>query len=49
VVNPMVPADTGMWPAGEARDGWLTEVARAGDRGDFLAVLTIWVVAGTVR
>lgn len=48
VVNPMVPAEIGMWPTGDVRDAWLAEVARAGDRGDFLAVLTIWVVAGTV-
>lgn len=47
MVNPAVPADTGMWPAG-VRDPWLADVARAGVRGEFLAVLTIWVVVGTV-
>ncbi|MEV7623456.1 methyltransferase domain-containing protein [Actinoplanes sp. NPDC089786] len=47
MVNPVVPADAGMWPDGH-RDPWLTEVAAAGERGDFLAVLTIWVVTGTV-
>jgi hypothetical protein len=30
------------------RDSWLAAVDRAGRRGEFLAVLTIWVVAGTV-
>jgi len=49
VVNPMVPAETGMWPPGNVRDAWLAEAGRAGERGDFLAVLTMWVVAGTVR
>jgi SAM-dependent methyltransferase len=49
MVNPLVPAETGMWPAGDVRETWLSEVQRAGERGDFLAVLTIWVVAGTVR
>jgi 2-polyprenyl-3-methyl-5-hydroxy-6-metoxy-1,4-benzoquinol methylase len=49
VVNPMVPAEVGMWPPGDTRDAWLSEVERAGERGDFLAVLTIWVVAGSVR
>jgi hypothetical protein len=48
MVNPRVPIDAGMWPPGE-RAQWLTAVAEAGARGDFLAVLTIWVVSGTVR
>jgi SAM-dependent methyltransferase len=47
VVNPAVPPDADLWPAGH-RDAWLSEVAAAGERGDFLAVLTIWVVTGTV-
>ncbi len=47
MVNRAVPADAGMWPAG-VRDDWLAEVDRAGARGEFLAVLTIWVVVGTV-
>ena len=48
MVNPRVPIDAGMWPPGE-RAQWQTAVAEAGARGDFLAVLTIWVVSGTVR
>ncbi|GLY94391.1 methyltransferase domain-containing protein [Actinoplanes sp. NBRC 103695] len=47
MVNPAVPAEADLWPAG-TRDTWLAEAAAAGDRGDFLAVLTIWVVTGTV-
>jgi SAM-dependent methyltransferase len=47
IVNPLVPADTGMWPGG-LREPWFAEVDSAGRRGDFLAVLTIWVVAGTI-
>ncbi|BCY14029.1 methyltransferase domain-containing protein [Actinoplanes sp. L3-i22] len=47
MVNPRVPADAWHTPPA-LRDEWLTEVAAAGARGDFLAVLTIWVVAGTV-
>lgn len=46
MVNPLVPAETGMWPDG-ARGTWLAEVEQAGERGDFLAVLTIWVAIGT--
>ena len=48
MVNPMVPIEAHMWPDG-GREPWLAAVAEAGDRGDFLAVLTIWVVAGTVQ
>ena len=47
MVNPMAPAESGMWPDG-VRDDWLPEVERSGARGVFLAVLTIWVVTGTV-
>jgi ubiquinone/menaquinone biosynthesis C-methylase UbiE len=47
MVNPAVPEEAFMSAAG-LRDWWLSEVARAGHRGEFLAVLTIWVVAGTV-
>jgi hypothetical protein len=47
MVNPMVPEDAGMWPDG-VREDWLADVQRAGARGEFLAVLTIWVVVGTV-
>jgi ubiquinone/menaquinone biosynthesis C-methylase UbiE len=47
MVNPMVPEEAGMWPAG-VREEWFAEVQRSGGRGDFLAVLTIWVVVGMV-
>jgi SAM-dependent methyltransferase len=47
MVNPAVPRDAFMTPD-DIRDQWLAEVARAGRRGEFLAVLTIWVAAGTV-
>ncbi|GAA4590689.1 SAM-dependent methyltransferase [Actinoplanes octamycinicus] len=47
MVNPRVPVDSWQTPPA-LRDEWLACVAAAGARGDFLAVLTIWVVAGTV-
>ena len=47
MVNPEVAEETWTTPAG-LRDEWFTQVDAAGDRGDFLAVLTIWVAAGTV-
>jgi hypothetical protein len=47
MVNPAVPRDT-LMIAEELRDQWLGEVAAAGARGEFLAVLTLWVAAGTV-
>jgi SAM-dependent methyltransferase len=47
MVNPNVPADAWTTPPG-VRDEWFSDVASAGARGDFLAVLTIWVVTGTV-
>jgi SAM-dependent methyltransferase len=47
MVNPDVPVEAGVWPPDE-REQWLAAVAESGARGDFLAVLTIWVVAGTV-
>ncbi len=47
MVNPRVPEDAWQTPPG-LRDEWLACVEAAGARGDFLAVLTIWVVAGTV-
>jgi SAM-dependent methyltransferase len=47
MVNPAVPRDTLMVPEA-LRDEWLAEVAAAGARGEFLAVLTLWVAAGTV-
>jgi SAM-dependent methyltransferase len=45
-VNPAVPPALGMIPDA-IRDQWFAEIASAGDRGDFLAVLTIWVAVGT--
>ena len=47
MVNPMVPAEAWMTPPG-IREEWFALVDEAGARGDFLSVLTIWVVAGTV-
>ncbi len=47
MVNPAVPPEAFMSADG-LRDRWLSEVAEAGRRGEFLAVLTIWVAAGTV-
>jgi SAM-dependent methyltransferase len=47
MVNPGLPADAGMWPDG-LRESWFAEVDRAGAAGEFLAVLTLWVAAGTV-
>jgi ubiquinone/menaquinone biosynthesis C-methylase UbiE len=47
MVNPMVPAGAWMTPPG-LRDEWFAQVDAAGARGDFLAVLTIWAVTGTV-
>jgi len=47
MINPMVPAEAWMTPPG-VRDEWLSFVDAAGARGEFLAVLTIWVVSGTV-
>jgi SAM-dependent methyltransferase len=48
MVNPMVPTQAWTTAAG-VRDKWFSFVEAAGARGDFLAVLTIWVVTGTVR
>jgi len=48
MVNPMVPEESWTTPAG-IRDEWFTYVDAAGARGDFLALLTIWVVTGTVN
>ncbi|MEV6342492.1 methyltransferase domain-containing protein [Actinoplanes sp. NPDC051851] len=47
MVNPRVPEETWATPPG-LRDEWLGRVEAAGARGDFLAVLTIWVVAANV-
>ena len=47
VVLPMVPPEMWTTPPG-VRDEWFSCIAAAGARGVFLAVLTIWVVTGTV-
>ncbi|GAA2477362.1 methyltransferase domain-containing protein [Winogradskya humida] len=47
MINAGVPEETWKAPAG-LRAAWLDQVAAAGERGDFLAVLTIWVACGTV-
>ncbi|MBM2622898.1 methyltransferase domain-containing protein [Actinoplanes sp. LDG1-06] len=47
MVNPMVPEQAWMTAPG-VREKWFSHVDEAGARGDFLAVLTIWAVAGTV-
>lgn len=47
MVNPNVPADAWTTAPG-VRDAWFSDVESAGARGDFLAVLTIWVVTGTL-
>jgi len=47
MVNPLVPQESWMTPDG-LRERWFEQVDRAGADGEFLAVLTIWVAAGTV-
>lgn len=47
MVNPRVPEEVWGTPPG-LREEWLACVAAAGASGTFLAVLTIWVVTGTV-
>ncbi|MEU7876478.1 methyltransferase domain-containing protein [Dactylosporangium sp. NPDC049140] len=47
MVNPMVPAEAGLIP-GDLREDWFGALSEAGERGDFLATLTMWVAAGTV-
>ena len=47
MVNPRVPQDVWATPPG-LREEWLACVEAAGESGTFLAVLTIWVVTGTV-
>jgi ubiquinone/menaquinone biosynthesis C-methylase UbiE len=47
MVNPRVPEESWRTPPG-LRDEWLACVEAAGASGTFLAVLTIWVVTGTV-
>jgi SAM-dependent methyltransferase len=46
-VNPAVPAVVGMIPD-DLREDWFGGIAAAGDRGDYLAALTIWVASGVV-
>jgi ubiquinone/menaquinone biosynthesis C-methylase UbiE len=43
--NSQVPAKTGMIPE-DIRDEWFAAIDAAAERGEFLAALTIWVVAG---
>jgi SAM-dependent methyltransferase len=45
--NPQVPPQARMVPD-ELRERWFDAVAEAGRRDEFLAVLTMWVVTGTV-
>ena len=47
MVNPMVPEEAWTTAPG-VREEWFSYVDAAGERGDFLAILTIWVVTGTV-
>lgn len=47
MANTDVPATAWPTPPG-VREQWFAHLAAAGIRGDFLAVLTIWVVSGTV-
>ncbi|MFF5294242.1 methyltransferase domain-containing protein [Paractinoplanes globisporus] len=47
MVNPIVPEEAWATPPG-VRDEWFSYVDAAGARGDFLAILTIWVVTGRV-
>jgi SAM-dependent methyltransferase len=47
MVNHQVPQETWGTPDG-LRERWFDQVDRAGEDGEFLAVLTIWVVAATV-
>ncbi|MFI5936380.1 methyltransferase domain-containing protein [Actinoplanes sp. NPDC051494] len=47
MVNPEIPGES--WNAPEGlRDAWFEQIDAADDRGDFLAVLTIWVVTAEV-
>ncbi|GAA3456353.1 methyltransferase domain-containing protein [Dactylosporangium matsuzakiense] len=47
MVNPMVPAAAGLIPA-DLREEWFGALDEAGERGDFLATITMWVAAATV-
>ena len=48
MVNPVVPEAAWTTPPG-VREKWFSHVDEAGARGDFLAILTIWAVTGTVQ
>ena len=48
MLNPQVSQESWMTPDG-LRERWFEQVDRAGADGEFLAVLTIWVVTGTVQ
>ena len=43
--NPSVPPEADVVPP-DVRDAWFTAIDTAGDRDEFLAVLTIWVARG---
>jgi ubiquinone/menaquinone biosynthesis C-methylase UbiE len=47
MISPLVDQEAWMAPPG-VREEWFSHVEAAGARGDFLAVLTIWVAVGTV-
>jgi 2-polyprenyl-3-methyl-5-hydroxy-6-metoxy-1,4-benzoquinol methylase len=47
MLNPLVPAESSAIPI-DMRDEWFGSLREAGERGDFLATLTIWVAAATV-
>jgi ubiquinone/menaquinone biosynthesis C-methylase UbiE len=46
--NPMVPREAGTVPDA-LREPWFAAIDAAGERNEFLAVLTIWVAAGEVN
>jgi ubiquinone/menaquinone biosynthesis C-methylase UbiE len=47
MLNPLVPAEAALVPD-DLRDRWFRAVEAAGQRGEFLAALTIWVAVGMV-
>ncbi|MFG2045385.1 methyltransferase domain-containing protein [Dactylosporangium sp. NPDC048998] len=46
MVNPMIPPAAGLIPP-ELREDWFGALSEAGERGDFLATLTMWVATAT--
>jgi hypothetical protein len=46
MVNPMVPPQAQMVPEA-VREDWFGALSEAGERGDFLATLTMWVASAT--